>query len=100
MAALVALTGLFVGKLARPLPMLAAFAQSRYSAVALVARVGTGVHVAVSAVAASLDGLVWLGVAASVSSLTTVTLMLGLVHGRRLPGALAIVSARRRPSAR
>jgi peptidoglycan biosynthesis protein MviN/MurJ (putative lipid II flippase) len=88
---LVALSGLFVGLLAQQLPMLAAFAQSRYGAVAAVAVAGTAVHVAASAVALSLDGIVWLGVAASLSTLTTMTLLLWLVHGRGLARALAIV---------
>ncbi len=91
--ALLALSGLFVGMLAQQLPMLAAFAQSRYGAVAAVAVVGTAVHVAASAAALSLDGIVPLAVAASVSSLATMTLLLWLVHGRGLASALAIVLA-------
>ena len=91
-AALMALTGLFVGMLAQQLPMLAAFAQSRYGAVAIAAAVGTAVHVAATAVATSLDDIAWLGVAASVSSLVTLTLMLGIIHGRGLPAALLIVA--------
>jgi hypothetical protein len=90
-AAFVALSGLFVGQLALPLPMLAAFALSRYGAVAAVGAAGTAVHVVASAVALGLDSIVWLAVAASMSSLTTTSLMLGLVHGSHVHRAAAIV---------
>jgi peptidoglycan biosynthesis protein MviN/MurJ (putative lipid II flippase) len=91
--ALLALSGVFVGMLAQQLPMLAAFARSRYGAVAAVAVAGTAVHVAASAAALSLDGIVGLAVAASLSSLATMTLMLWLIHGRGLASAVAIVLA-------
>src|SRR6185312_6934758 len=90
-AAFVALSGLFVAQLALPLPLLAAFALSRYGAAAWLALVGTAVHLAASAVALALGGIVWLGAAASLSSLTTTTLMLWLIHRGQLPRALGIV---------
>ncbi|MEA2384557.1 MAG: hypothetical protein QOH72_4528 [Solirubrobacteraceae bacterium] len=90
-AAFVALSGLYVAQLALPLPLLAAFALSRYGAVAGLAAIGTAVHIAACAVALSLGGIVWLGVAASLSSLTTTSLMLWLVHGSRVHEALGIV---------
>jgi peptidoglycan biosynthesis protein MviN/MurJ (putative lipid II flippase) len=90
-ATFVALSGLYVAQLALPLPLLAAFALSRYWTVAGLAAIGTAVHVAASAVAISLGGIVWLGVAASLSSLTTTTLMLWLIHRSHVHRALAIV---------
>ena len=90
-ATFVALSGLYVAQLALPLPLLAAFALSRYWTVAALAAVGTAVHVAASAVAISVGGIVWLGVAASLSSLTTTTLMLWLIHRSQVHRALAIV---------
>jgi peptidoglycan biosynthesis protein MviN/MurJ (putative lipid II flippase) len=91
--AFVALTGFFVGMLAMPLPLLAAFAISRYGAVARLAVVGTAVHVAASAIALSLDSLVALAVAASMSSLTTTTLLLWLIHRSDVVAAWRIVIA-------
>lgn len=90
-ATLVALSGMLVAQLALPIPLLAAFAMSRYGAVAALAAVGTVVHVVLTAVALSLDEIAWFGVAASVSSLTTVMLLLWLVHRRGFGRAAAIV---------
>jgi peptidoglycan biosynthesis protein MviN/MurJ (putative lipid II flippase) len=90
-AAFVALSGLFVAQLALPLPLLAAFALSRYGAVAALAAVGTAVHVVLCFVALSLGSIVWLGVAASLSSLTTTSLMLCLIHRGHVLDALWIV---------
>jgi O-antigen/teichoic acid export membrane protein len=90
-AAFVALSGLFVAQLGLPLPLLAAFALSRYGAVAGLAAIGTAVHVAACFVALSLGGIVWLGLAASLSSLTTTSLMLWLIHRSRVHEALGIV---------
>jgi O-antigen/teichoic acid export membrane protein len=90
-ATFVALSGLYVAQLALPLPLLAAFALSRYWTVAALAAVGTAVHIAACAVAISLGGIVWLGVAASISSFTTTTLMLWLIHRSHVHQALAIV---------
>lgn len=87
----VALTGFFVGMLAMQLPLLAAFAISRYAAVARIAVLGTAVHVAASALALSLGSLACLGVAASVSSLTTTMLLLWLIHRRDVVAAWRIV---------
>ena len=99
-AALAALTGLFVGQLALPLPLLAAFAQSRYTAVALLALVGTGVHVAASAVALSLDascGSASLARRCAAADARSSTLLLGSCRPRPLRWPSS--RARRPPSA-
>jgi peptidoglycan biosynthesis protein MviN/MurJ (putative lipid II flippase) len=90
--AFVALSGLFVGILAMQLPLLAAYALSRYRAVALLAILATVVHVAASAVAEQLGTIAWLAGAASLSSLTAMALVVGLIHRGGAPRALAIVA--------
>jgi peptidoglycan biosynthesis protein MviN/MurJ (putative lipid II flippase) len=90
--AFVALSGLFVGILATQLPLLAAYATARYRAVAALAAAATVVHVAATAVAQQLGGIAWLGAAASLSSLTAMALVMGLVHRGGTPRALMIVA--------
>jgi hypothetical protein len=89
--AFVALSGFFVGMLALPLPLLAAFALSRYGAVARIAAIGTAVHAVGSAVAQSLGSVVWLSVAASLSALTTSGLLLWFIHRSQVLAAWRIV---------
>ena len=89
--AFVALSGVFVGILAMQLPLLAAYALSRYRAVAGLSVLASGVHLAASAVALELGSIAWLGAAASLSSLTAMALIVGLVHGGGAGGALAII---------
>jgi peptidoglycan biosynthesis protein MviN/MurJ (putative lipid II flippase) len=91
MVAFAALSGLFVALLAMQLPLLAAYATSRYNAVAGLALVGAAVHVGASAVALQLGSVVWLAAAASISGLTTMTLVTWLVFRRSAPRALGIV---------
>ncbi len=90
-AAFAALTGLFVGILATQLPLLAAYAQRRYGAVAALSVAASVVHVGASAIAVDLGSIAWLGAAASVSALTGMVLMMWLVHGADAPRAVAIV---------
>jgi peptidoglycan biosynthesis protein MviN/MurJ (putative lipid II flippase) len=90
--AFVALSGFFVGMLALPLPLLAAFALSRYGAVARIAVVGTVVHAVASAIAQSLGSMVWLSVAASLSALTTSGLLLWFIHRSQVLAAWRIVA--------
>ncbi|MEA2267547.1 MAG: hypothetical protein QOC64_157 [Solirubrobacteraceae bacterium] len=87
-----ALTGLFVGILAMQLPLLAAYALARYRAVAVVSLVASAVHAGACVVALQLGGIAWLGAAASLSSLTAMALVVGLVHGSGTARALAIVA--------
>jgi peptidoglycan biosynthesis protein MviN/MurJ (putative lipid II flippase) len=89
--AFVALSGLFVGVLGMQLPLLAAYAISRYGAAAGLSLIATGVHVVACAIAVKLGTIAWLAAAASVSSLTSMTLILWLVHRGGLPHALAIL---------
>jgi peptidoglycan biosynthesis protein MviN/MurJ (putative lipid II flippase) len=88
----VALSGFFVAMLAMQLPLLAAYALARYRATALLGLAGTGVHVVASAIAVAIGEIAWLGVAASLSSLTTMTLMFWLVHRRGVLRPLSIVA--------
>jgi peptidoglycan biosynthesis protein MviN/MurJ (putative lipid II flippase) len=90
--AFVALSGFFVAMLGMQLPLLAAYALSRYRATAGLGLVATGVHVAACAVAVKLGAIAWLGAAATVSSLTAMTLLLWLVHRRGVLRPLAIVA--------
>ena len=89
--AFVALSGFLVAMLGMQLPLLAAYAMSRYNATAGLGLIATGVHVVACAIAVELGAIVWLGAAASVSGLTTMTLLLWLVHRRGVLHALAIV---------
>lgn len=89
--AFVALSGFFVAMLALPLPLLAAFALSRYGAVARIAAFGTLVHIAASALAQSLGSVVWLSGAASLSSLTVSALLLWFIHRSHVLTAWRIV---------
>jgi peptidoglycan biosynthesis protein MviN/MurJ (putative lipid II flippase) len=89
--AFVALSGLYVGVLAMQLPLLAAYALSRYNAVAALTVLATGVHVAATAVALQLGGVAWLGGAASLSALTAMALVAWLVFGACTARALALV---------
>jgi peptidoglycan biosynthesis protein MviN/MurJ (putative lipid II flippase) len=91
-ATFVALSGFLVAMLAMQLPLLAAYALSRYNATAVLGVIATGVHVAACAVAVATGKIVLLGVAASLSALTTMTLLLWLVHRRGVLRPLAIVA--------
>jgi peptidoglycan biosynthesis protein MviN/MurJ (putative lipid II flippase) len=92
MGAFAALTGVFVGLLVMQLPLLAAYALSRYNAVAGLALIATAVHVAASAAALELGSVAWLGAAASLSSLTAMALITWLVFRRHTAAALGIVT--------
>jgi peptidoglycan biosynthesis protein MviN/MurJ (putative lipid II flippase) len=87
----VALGGFLVAMLGMQLPLLAAYALSRYNATAVLGAIATGVHVAVCAVAVSIGKIELLGVAASLSGLTTMTLLLWLVHRGGVLGAVGVV---------
>jgi hypothetical protein len=88
-----ALAGYMFAMLAVTVPLLAAFAQSRYLAVAGVSAAAVVVHVGLSAVGASTDELKWLAVAASVSTILMLVGLLVVVFGRsagRPLGAAAV----------
>jgi O-antigen/teichoic acid export membrane protein len=87
----VALSGFLVGTLAAQLPLLAAYALHRYRAVAAVSLAVVVVHVAATAVARAAGGVALLGVAASVSSLASMVLLMWLIHGARTPRVVAMV---------
>jgi peptidoglycan biosynthesis protein MviN/MurJ (putative lipid II flippase) len=89
--AFVALSGFLIAMLAMQLPLLAAYALSRYRATAGLGLLATGVHVVACAIAVQLGAVVWLGAAASVSGLTTMTLLLWLVHRGSVARPLTIV---------
>src|SRR3954447_6028012 len=89
--AFVALSGFLVAMLGMQLPLLAAYALSRYRATAGLGLIATGVHVIACAIAVKLGAIVWLGAAASVSGLTTMTLLMWLVHRGRVLRPLTIV---------
>jgi peptidoglycan biosynthesis protein MviN/MurJ (putative lipid II flippase) len=92
MGAFVALTGVMVGLLVMQLPLLAAYALSRYNAVAGLALLATAVHVGASAVALQLGSVAWLAAAASLSSLVGMTLITWLVFRGFTTQALGIVA--------
>ncbi len=77
-----ALSGYMFAMLAVTVPLLAAFALSRYAAVAAVSLGALAVHVGLSIAAATTDQLEWLAVAASVSTILMLTGLLVVVFGR------------------
>lgn len=91
-AIVLALSGTMLASTIEPVPMLAAFASSRYARVALLALVGAGVQIAVAAGALAAGEVVLLGVAASVGALTYALLLLVVTYGRDLPHALGLVA--------
>lgn len=77
-----ALAGYMFAMLAVTVPLLAAFALSRYPAVAAVSLGALVIHVGLSVAAATTDDLEWLAVAASVSTILMLTGLLAVVYGR------------------
>ncbi|MDO8210017.1 lipid II flippase MurJ [Conexibacter sp. CPCC 206217] len=86
-----ALAGAMLASAVEPVPMLAAFATSRYSRVALLSLTLVVTQVAIASVALELDSLVGLGVATSIATLTYVTLLLQLIYGRELLTPIKLV---------
>lgn len=86
-----ALSGTMLASAVEPVPMLAAFATSRYGRVALLSLAIVVSQVIVATIALQLDSLVGLGIAASVGSLTYVALLLQLIYGRALLTPLLLV---------
>ena len=79
----VALAGYMLAMLALTVPLLAAFALSRYPAVAAVSLAALLVHVGLTVLAATTDKLQVLAIAASVSTILMLVGLLGVVYGRR-----------------
>jgi peptidoglycan biosynthesis protein MviN/MurJ (putative lipid II flippase) len=84
-----ALAGYMFAMLAVTVPLLAAFALSRYPAVAAVSLGALVVHVGLSVAAATTDRLEWLAVAASASTILMLVGLLGVVFGRDAGRSLA-----------
>jgi peptidoglycan biosynthesis protein MviN/MurJ (putative lipid II flippase) len=78
----VALAGFMLAMLAATVPLLAAFALSRYRAVAMVAIASVIAHVGLSLAAATTDRLEILAVAASASTVLMLVGLLAIVYGR------------------
>jgi hypothetical protein len=87
-----ALAGVVIASVAAPVPLLAAFAASRYGAVVALTAVALALHVAGSAVALETSSLEALGGAASMSSLLGLALLAALVWGRRFPATLVVLA--------
>jgi peptidoglycan biosynthesis protein MviN/MurJ (putative lipid II flippase) len=87
-----ALAGVVLASAAAPVPLLAAFAASRYRAVAVLTALAIGLHLAGSAVALEASSLEVLGAAASISSLLGLALLAALVWGRRFPATLTLLA--------
>lgn len=87
-----ALSGTMLASAMEPVPMLAAFATSRYGRVALQALVLVVVQTCAAAIALAFDSLVGLGLAASFGSVLYALLLLRLIWGRELAAPLRIVA--------
>ncbi len=79
----VGLAGYMLAMLAIMVPLLAAFALSRYPAVAAVSLAALLVHVGLTIAAATTDRLAMLAVAGSASTILMLVGLLALVYGRR-----------------
>lgn len=90
---MLALSGTMLAAAVEPVPMLAAFATSRYGRVALQALAMTVLQTGAAAIALSLDSLVGLGLAASFGSIFYCLLLLRLIYGREM--ALPLLSTGR-----
>jgi peptidoglycan biosynthesis protein MviN/MurJ (putative lipid II flippase) len=89
----VALAGYMLAMLAVTVPLLAAFALSRYPAVAAVSLAAVLVHVGLTVAAATTDRLELLAVAASVSTVLMLVGLLAVVFGRAAGRPLLIILA-------
>ena len=81
---ILAMSGMMLASAAEPVPMLAAFATSRYARVALLVVAMVAVQITAAAIALQLDSLIALGIAASIGSSTYVLLLLQVVYGRQM----------------
>jgi hypothetical protein len=88
-----ALSGYMFAMLAVTVPLLAAFALSRYPAVAAVSVGALVVHIGLSVAAATTDDLEWLAVAASVSTILMLIGLLVAVFGRDAGRPVAAIAA-------
>jgi peptidoglycan biosynthesis protein MviN/MurJ (putative lipid II flippase) len=91
-AIVLALSGTMLASTIEPVPMLAAFASSRYARVASLVLVGATVQIAAAALAVALDRLVLLGVAASLGALVYTLLLLVAIYGRDVRDPLRIAA--------
>lgn len=89
---MLALSGTMLASAVEPVPMLAAFATSRYGRVAIQALTMVAVQIAAAAVALAADSLVGLGLAASLGSIVYVLLLLRLIWGPGIGAPLAVVA--------
>ncbi len=89
---MLALSGTMLASAVEPVPMLAAFATSRYARVAIQALTMVAIQIAAAAIALAADSLVGLGLAASFGSLVYVLLLLRLIWGARIGAPLAVVA--------
>ena len=88
-----ALGGLMVATMAMQIPLLAAYAEGRYMAVAGLSLAAAALHAGATVLAQSSDEVVLLGAATSVGSIAAMALVVVLVHGRQTPAALRIIGA-------
>jgi peptidoglycan biosynthesis protein MviN/MurJ (putative lipid II flippase) len=95
----VGLAGYMLAMLAVTVPLLAAFAQSRYAPVAGVAAGAVVAHVGLSAAAATTDRLELLAVAGSVSTILMLVGLLAVVYGRGAGRPLAAILVELAPAA-
>jgi putative peptidoglycan lipid II flippase len=93
----VALAGFMLAMVAVTLPLLAAFALSRYTAVAAVAVGAVLAQVVLGIAAATTDRLEWLAVATSCSTIIMLVGLLAVVYGRRAGAPLAAIAAELAP---
>ncbi|MFL5817537.1 MAG: lipid II flippase MurJ [Conexibacter sp.] len=91
-AIVLALSGTMLASTIEPVPMLAAFAASRYARVASLVLVGAAVQIAAAAGAVALDRVVLLGVAASLGALVYTLLLLIATYGRDVGDPLRIAA--------
>ena len=91
-AIVLALSGTLVASTIEPVPMLAAFASSRYARVALLALVSASAQIAAAALAVAADRVVLLGVAASFGALVYVLPLLVVIYGRDVGDPLRIAA--------
>jgi peptidoglycan biosynthesis protein MviN/MurJ (putative lipid II flippase) len=93
----VALAGFMLAMVAVTLPLLAAFALSRYTAVAAVAVGAVLAQVVLGVAAATTDRLEWLALATSGSTIIMLIGLLAVVYGRHAGAPLAAIAAELAP---
>jgi hypothetical protein len=92
-ATFLGLSGTMIASAAAPVPTIAAFALARYGAVGVITATSAAFHFGVSYLAVQTQHLAALSVAWSMSTIFSFMLLLGLVYGRKTPGALRLLGA-------